>query len=107
VLKDMMRSILHLEKSVGGFNGDPDVLDYTVHFDDSIIVDDNKRLEELKNDVLDGFIPKYVYIAEKYHITDDEAKQMLGEAQEEDRMANQAFIDTFEEGLDDEPTDEA
>ena len=103
VLSDMMRSILHLEKSVGGFNGDPDALDYTVHFDDSIIVDDAKRLEELKNDVLDGFIPKYVYIAEKYHITDDEAKAMLGEAQEEDRQATSAFL----EGLDDEPTDEA
>jgi A118 family predicted phage portal protein len=103
VLTDMMRAILHLEKSVGGFNGNPDDLDYYVHFDDSIIVDDAKRLEDMKNDVLDGFIPKYMYIAEKYHITEDEAKEWLAEANEEDRQATSAFL----EGLDDEPTDEA
>jgi A118 family predicted phage portal protein len=102
VLVDMMKGILYLEKSVGGYAGNPDDLDYYVHFDDSIIIDDAKRLEEMKSDVLDGFIPKYMYIAEKYHITDEEAKAMLGEAQEEDRQATSAFL----EGLDDEPTDQ-
>jgi A118 family predicted phage portal protein len=106
-LADMMRAILHLEKSVGGYSGNPDDLDYYVHFDDSVIVDDGKRLEELKADVLDGFVPKYRYIADKYHITDEKAKEWLAEAQAEDRLANQMFIDEFEGGLDDEPTDEA
>jgi A118 family predicted phage portal protein len=106
-LIDMMKGILHLEKSVGGFNGNPDDLEYNVHFDDSVIIDDNKRLEELKSDVLDGFVPKYVYIAEKYHMTEDEAKAWLAESQEEDRRINQMFVDSFEEGLDDEPADEA
>ena len=103
VLVDMMKGVLHLEKSVGGYSGDPEALDYYVHFDDSIIVDDSKRLEDMKNDVLDGFVPKYMYIAEKYHITDDEAKKWLSEAQQEDNEASQAFL----EGLDDEPTSEA
>ena len=106
-LVDMMKGILHLEKSVGGYSGDPEALDYYVHFDDSVIVDDGKRLEEMKQDVLDGFVPKYLYIAEKYHITEDEAKEWLAESQAEERQANQMFIDEFTEGLDDEPTDEA
>jgi A118 family predicted phage portal protein len=106
-LADMMRAILHLEKSVGGYSGNPDELEYYVHFDDSVIVDDGKRLEELKADVLDGFVPKYRYVADKYHITDEEAKEWLAESQEEDRRINQMFVDSFEEGLDDEPADEA
>lgn len=106
-LIDMMKGILHLEKSVGGYAGDPELLEYNVHFDDSVIVDDGKRLEEMKADVMDGFLPKYIYIAEKYHITEEQAKEWLAESQAEDRAANQMFIDEFTEGLDDEPADEA
>ena len=92
VLIDMMKGILTLDKSVNGFKGDPEALEYDVKFDDSIIVDDNKRLEDMKMDASDGFIPKWRYLVEKYQITEEEAKEWLKEAQSEDNAGQNDFL---------------
>ena len=99
-LIDLMRGILYLDQSVGGYTGNIESLEFDVHFDDSIIVDDNKRLEELKADVNDGLIPKWRYVAAKYQIGEDEAKAWVDEASQEDMMISDSFLS----GLDDTET---
>ena len=103
VLINMMKGVLQLERSVGGFNADPELLEYDVHFDDSIIVDDNQVLQELKTDVLDGLVPKWRYIMKKYQITEEEAKAWVDEASQEDMT----ITDSFLAGLDDDTETEA
>jgi len=100
-LIDLMRGILYLDQSVGGYTGDIEALEFDVHFDDSVIVDDNKRLEDLKNDVIDGLIPKWRYVAAKYQIGEDEAKEWVGEASQEDMTITDSFLG----GLDDTETE--
>lgn len=106
VLINMMKGVLQLERSVNGLTLDPEQLEYDVHFDDSIIIDDQQVLEELKADVVDGLVPKWRYIQRKYQITEEEAKEWLAESQAEDRASTQTFLDSIDEGLDDEPTNE-
>lgn len=91
-LKNLMKGILYLDKSVGGYSGDPEAVEYEVHFDDSVIIDDNQRIAELKQDILDGLVPKWRYIAEKYQIGEDEAKAWLEQAMAEDNAASEMFM---------------
>jgi A118 family predicted phage portal protein len=87
VFKDMMYSIMILEKEEGVYFGDVDKLEFTVEFDDSIIVDDDKQLETMSNDVDSGKIPAWRYVAKRYKLSDDEAKEWVKEANEEDSMS--------------------
>lgn len=103
VLIGMMKGILTLDKSVNGYTGDPEQLEYNVHFDDSIIVDDNKRLEDMKADAMDGFIAKWRYLADKYQITEEEAKAWVEEANKDDSAGSSDF---FSQMLDNEPEPE-
>lgn len=50
--------------------------DVTQKFGDSIVQDDTTRLEQMRQDVNDGIIPKWMYIMEKYGKTEDEAKAL-------------------------------
>jgi A118 family predicted phage portal protein len=79
VLVNMMKSILFLEKELGNYNGNLD-LDYKVQFDDDIMTDDKSKLEQLRLDVQDGFLPEYMYIMEAYKVDETEAKRLLQEA---------------------------
>ena len=97
----MIKGILTLDKSIGGYSGDPQALECRVAFDDSIIIDDNKRIEDLKLDALDGLLPKWRYIAEKYKINEDEAKAWLQEAMQDEMATNELFLDTMDDA--DEP----
>lgn len=45
-------------------------------FGDSIVQDDTTRLEQMRQDVNDGIIPKWMYIMEKYGKTEEEAKAL-------------------------------
>lgn len=102
-LISMMKGILTLDKSVNGYTGDPEAIEYDVHFDDSIIVDDNKRLEDMKMDAMDGFISKWRYIADKYQITEEEAKEWIAEAQQDESDGSSDF---FSQMLNEEPDEE-
>jgi len=105
VLIGMMKGILALDKSVNGYTGDPEAIEYDVKFDDSIIVDDNKRIEEMKMDATDGFIAKWRYVAEKYQITEEEAKEWIAEAQKDESEGSSDFFNQMlkEEPEEDEP----
>jgi A118 family predicted phage portal protein len=59
----------------------PDDLKIEVQFDDSIIVDDDKTLEDMKADVDSGIVPPYKYLMKKYKLDDTEAKRWVEEAE--------------------------
>jgi len=83
VIVSLMKAILFLEKENGNYNGDLN-LDYDVLFDDDILTDDASKLERLRLDVQDGYMPEYEYIMLAYGLNEDEAKAKLIEAQEDD-----------------------
>jgi A118 family predicted phage portal protein len=95
VLEGLAYAILALDQSVGGYGGTLE-LEYEVQFDDSIIQDDEKRLEIMKQDALDGFIPYYLYIAERYKVSEDVAKAMYEAAKAEDSMNAMLGIESLE-----------
>lgn len=101
-LKNMLKGILYLDKSVGGYAGNPEELEYNISFDDSIIIDDNQRLVDLKQDTLDGLVPKWRYIAEKYKINEEEAKDWLDQASQEEAAMTDMFMSNMEAEADDE-----
>jgi hypothetical protein len=82
-----MYSILTLEKEEGVYFDDVDKLEFSVEFDDSIIVDDEKQLETMSKDMNDGVIPAWRYVAKRYKLNDDDAKEWVKEAKEEDSMS--------------------
>lgn len=53
--------------------------DVQLKFGDSIVQDDTTRLEQMRQDVNDGIIPKWMYIKEKYSMTEEEAKAIAGQ----------------------------
>lgn len=75
-LTNMMKSIMFLELVENK--------EYEVQLDDSMIINDEQELEDMKNDAMDSFIPYWRYIAKKYKLTEQEAKAWLEEAQEDD-----------------------
>jgi A118 family predicted phage portal protein len=79
-LINLMYSILALDKSINGYGGDLD-LEYDVYFDDSIIEDDAKRLQDMKTDVDSGYIPPYKYLMERYKLSEEDAKRWVKEAE--------------------------
>ena len=79
VLVGMMKSALFLEKELGNYSGDLE-LEYTVQFDDDLMTDDASKLEKLRLDVMDGYMPEYMYIMAAYKVDEAEAKRLLAEA---------------------------
>jgi len=76
----MMKAILFLEKENGNYSGNLDI-DYEVNFDDDIFTDDASKLEKLRLDAQDGFVPDYKYVMEAYSLSEEEAKKLLEEAE--------------------------
>lgn len=93
----LMYSVLFLEKELGNYAGSLE-MEYEVIFDDSIVVDDEKRLEDMKNDANEGFLAKWRYVMARYKLNEQEAKQWVLEAQEEDDSAAFSFIEEVEDG---------
>jgi A118 family predicted phage portal protein len=80
VLVDMMYAVLRLEQEVNAYSGNLD-LEYKVMFDDSIIEDDAKMLQDMKADVDSGIVPPYMYLMKKYKLDITEAKRWVKEAE--------------------------
>lgn len=53
--------------------------DVQIKFGDSIVQDDTSRLEQMRQDVNDGIIPKWMYVKEKYGFTEEEAKAIAAQ----------------------------
>jgi len=74
-----MKSILFLEKEKGTYTGSLE-LTYDVLFDDDIFTDDKSKLDQMRLDAQDGFIPEYIYVMAAYKLSKPEAIAMLEEA---------------------------
>ena len=83
----MIKAIIFLEQSQKRLVAtDIDKLDITIKFDDSIIIDDEELKKNSKELVAEGYKPKWRHLVEWENMTDEEAKQSIAEAEEEDRL---------------------
>lgn len=62
-------------------NPDPDI---SFKWDDSIVVDKDTELKEMRADVQAGFIRPEIYVAKKYGVSEEEALLMMPRAEEGD-----------------------
>jgi len=97
-LTNMMKAIMSLEE----INNK----EYVVQLDDSMIINDEQRLTEMKADSNEGYVAKWRYVAERYNLTDDEAKKWVAEAQEEKDDAFISFAENVEDTDDDDEEEE-
>ena len=104
VLVDMMKAILFLEEDNGNYSGSLD-LEYEVQFDDDIFTDDKTKLDQLRLDAQDGYVPEYMYVMKAYGLTMEEAKAMLLEAENENGFIEPESV-TPPQGEDNENEDE-
>lgn len=75
--------------------------DINVQWFDNIISDDDSKLQRMKMDSDDGTIPKWRYIASAYGLNEDEAKQWLFDALEEQAImmaSSEQFFDDSPDG---------
>lgn len=91
-IADLARAILVLEKTNGNYQGDPESLEITVEFDDSIIEDDVAIAKNWTDLADKGYIPPYYAVSKALKITLDEAKKMYDEEIERKK----AIIDSYD-----------
>lgn len=89
------KAIMYLENDMGNITVNLDDLEYEVVFDDSIINDDESKLETMKTDSMSGFIPKWRYVMKRYGLSEEEAKLWVEEAQKEEDESAFSFIDNL------------
>lgn len=78
----IVRAMLWAGKTFAGANVNPDT-DITVNFDDSYITDTASRLASLRDDALEGLIPRYRYLMERYGWDETTAKSVAAEAKQD------------------------
>ncbi len=85
-LTNMMKSIMYLEGV--------DNKEYEVQLDDSMIINDEQELENMKMDAMDSLIPEWRYVAKRYKLTKQEAKKWIEEAEENDGYTEPEIVIT-------------
>ena len=100
-IEQLVKSVLTLEQVAGRYNGPIEDLEIKVEFDDSIVQDDEAELKKVQSLADSGYIPKWYYVMKALKVSEDEAKAMVGEAEQADMAATQAFLDTYNEDDDD------
>lgn len=75
-MEELARIILRLGNSVLGMGLDEDT-DIKIELDDSIFVDRESVLADMRNDVAAGLLKGELYIAEKYGVTVEQAREMM------------------------------
>jgi len=82
-LIDIAHAILFLEMVSGNIpTTDLDALEMEVHFDDSIVQDDETMYQKLLQLAQAGFIPRYKVIQHALSVSEEEARAMTGETEE-------------------------
>jgi A118 family predicted phage portal protein len=97
LLKDalvkMVRAIVDLYNQLG--NSLPTDYEVKIHFNDSIIIDDDKERTEDRKDVAEGNMPKIEYLKRRFKLNDTEAQKWLDKIIEENRKMNSiTFLET-------------
>lgn len=81
-LIQILRAILWAGRTLLGLPVDPEA-EITVQFDDSYITDTETRRAILKDDALQGLIPRYRYLMEAYGLSEQRARALAEEARVE------------------------
>ena len=87
----IFRAMLWAGKNIIGADVDP-YTDIRISFDDSYVIDTESRMANMKDDAVHGFIPKYKYLMERYGYDEDTAKQLVTEADAENRSRDPLFF---------------
>ena len=61
----------------------------SVNWDDSYIVSDQERTNQLREDALAGLVPRCRYLSARYSLSEDEAHQWTAEAKADSQTAEQ------------------
>lgn len=105
-IENVCRGILWLEKEEGRYSGDPENLEITVQFDDSIVEDDKAISARWLELAAQGYVSKWRALMEVLGVTEEDAKQMVAERNDEDVAVNKAYMADFEGVDDDTESDE-
>lgn len=89
-LLDIFRAMLWAGKNLCGVPLDENTA-LTVNFDDSYIVDTETRRAQMRDDAVQGFLPKYKYVMEYYGMSKEDAKALVNEASAESAAAGLSF----------------
>lgn len=83
-LIQIFRAMLWAGKNILAAGTNPDC-SITVNFDDSYIIDTESRMAQMKDDAVQGFLPKYKYLMERYGYDEETAKKYVTEADDENQ----------------------
>ena len=86
----ILRAILWAAKTFQGANVDPDTA-ISVDWDDSYITDAETRMGQMRDDALSGILPRYKYLAARYGLSEEEARKLAQEAQNENKQPELTF----------------
>lgn len=86
----ILRAILWAAKTFQGANVDPDTA-ISVDWDDSYITDAETRMGQMRDDALSGILPRYKYLAARYGLSEDAARKLAQEAQNENKQPELTF----------------
>lgn len=89
-LVQIARAMLWGAKHVLGADVDPNT-EISVVWDDSYITDAETRLAQLREDALNGMVPRWKYLTERYGVNEETAKAWASEASAENDAAGLQF----------------
>ena len=75
----ILRAMLWAAKNLLGAPVDPET-SISVNWDDSYIVSEQERTNQLREDAIAGLVPRCRYLAARYSLSEDEAHQWTAEA---------------------------
>lgn len=86
----ILRAILWAAKTFQGVDVDPDTA-ISVDWDDSYITDAETRMAQMREDALSGILPRYKYLSARYGLSEDAARKLAQEAQNENKQPELTF----------------
>jgi alkylhydroperoxidase/carboxymuconolactone decarboxylase family protein YurZ len=101
-MKDLVISILELEKIVGRYKGDINKEVIEIIFDDSIVIDDEAIDTKYKELNASGMLASWRVVSRVLKISETEAKEIVTEAE----LASVAKQAAFVKAYDEEPNDD-
>ena len=77
-LIQIVRAMIWAGQNICGQPVDP-MTDIQVSWDDSYITDAETRRRQMKEDVLDNVIPKWLYVSKYYNLSPEESRALVAE----------------------------
>jgi len=96
VIKDLVISILELEKIAGRYSGDASTENIEIIFDDSIVIDDEAIDTKYKELNASGMLASWRVVSRILKISETEAKEIVAEAEEASVAKQAAFVKAYD-----------